>query len=44
MGKKKSVALMVILTIVIVALCAVAIGALDFAFSKGVTAIVELFV
>ena len=30
--------------LVIVSLCAVAIGALDFAFSKGVTAIVELFV
>ena len=28
----------------IVSLCAVAIGALDFAFSKGITAIVELFV
>ena len=30
--------------LVIVSLCAVAIGALDFAFSKGITAIVELFV
>ena len=29
--------------LVIVSICAVAIGALDFAFSKGITAIVELF-
>ena len=29
--------------VVVVAICAVAIGGLDFAFSKGITAIVNLF-